>query len=60
MAYSMTAQGNRKEYDIRQFVCDTTADIAELPTNCAIGSSVLVVANSSVWILGSDREWHQI
>ena len=60
MSYSTTAQGGTTTYGVMEFVCDTLADKDTLPTDCAIGSSSIVLEDSSVWILGNDREWHQI
>ena len=31
-----------------------------LPTNCSAGSTCIVIENSSVWMLGTDKEWHKI
>ena len=60
MAYSTTAQGGAITYDVREFTCDTIADKDALPTDCAVGSSCIVLENSSVWVLGSDKVWHQL
>lgn len=46
-----------------EFVADSPNDIKNLPTHmpqCAPGSTCLCISDSSVWMLGSDRIWHEI
>ena len=40
----------------REFICDTAADVANLP-NCAAGSSALVCATSKVYIVNASGNW---
>ena len=42
------------------YMCDNLTDIETLPTDCGAGSTCIVIENSSVWMLGSDKEWHEI
>ena len=58
--YNMTRQGDTDQYDLMSYVCDNLADIETLPTNCGAGSTYIVIENSSVWMLGSDKKWHEI
>lgn len=60
----------------REFIIDTVEDVATLPTSttkgeiqvnreddnkcCAIGSVAFVIADSSVYMLGNDNQWHKI
>lgn len=61
MSYSTTAQGGTTTYGVMEYICDTLADKDTLPTDdISIGSSCIVLADSSVWMLGNDRTWHQL
>ena len=42
------------------YMCDNLADIETLPTNCGASSAYIVIENSSIWMLGSDKKWHEI
>lgn len=53
----------------QEFVCDTVADIDDLPTAtkkadgwilAEVGSLALVIEDSSVYMLGNDKKWHKI
>lgn len=55
---------------MKEYICDTRADISTLPTGntvgkngdiCAAGSECLCLADSSVWILGKDtNKWVEL
>lgn len=61
-------------YKQYEFVCDTATDLSDLPTTSTGGSGTLsyitepikpgstafVIADSSVYMLGSDGEWTEI
>ena len=53
-------QGGDEIAYVKEFVADTIADIASLPTNCAPGSSCFILENSSVWMLNSNNVWQEI
>lgn len=55
-----TAQSGEIQYNVVELVADTVADIANLPTNCAPGSTCVVIENSSVWIIDSAGVWHEL
>lgn len=51
-----------------KFICDTAADLSELPTNkkpstkngfksCSVGSLAIVIEDSSTYILSNSGEW---
>ena len=42
------------------YVCDTTEDVAFLPTDSVIGSTAFVIENSTRWMINSRGEWVQI
>lgn len=39
---------------------DNLTDIQDLPTDYEMGSTCLVIEDTSVWMLGGDKEWHKI
>lgn len=41
-------------------IADTTDDVDGLPVEFAPGSTCIVIEDSSLWILGNDKIWHQI
>lgn len=50
----------------QEFVCDTRADIDNLPTQntkgnkCPTGSTAFVIEGSTVWMLNSEGVWKEI
>ena len=61
MAFYLKQQSNKNDYNYKEFIVDTDADIADLPTKgVAPGSNCLVVETSDVYILGNDNEWHKL
>lgn len=55
-----TAQNGDVQYNVVELVADTTADIANLPIDCAPGSTCIVIENSSVLIIDSTGVWHEL
>lgn len=43
-----------------EIVADFLDDIQDLPTNVSAGSTVIVLEDSSVYMLGNDEEQHQL
>lgn len=58
--YNITRQGDTDQNNILQYCCDTREDLAKLPTKDGAGSTCIVIEDSSVWMLGTDKEWHKI
>lgn len=58
--YGIKQQGDTVQNGVIEAVADNLADIQTLPTKWSIGSTCLVIEDSSVWILGSDRIWHKL
>ena len=58
--YNIKQQGDTVQNGIIEFVADTRADIELIPGKWGMGSTCLVIEDSSVWILGSDKKWHEI
>lgn len=60
MAYSSYQNSDNIVPYYVALVADTNTDVAELSTDFAPGSTCLVIEDSSLWILGNDKTWHQI
>ena len=58
--YNIIRQGDADQNNILQYCCDTREDLAKLPTDCGAGSTCIVIENSSVWMLGTDKKWKEI
>lgn len=57
---SMYKQNDNVSAYVSEFVCDTTADIADLPTDkkkVYPGSTALVAETSEVYILNASYQW---
>lgn len=57
-----------KPYNYSVFICDTSSDLEELPTNerkslthkvgkCSVGSRAIVVDEQTTYILNNNNEW---
>lgn len=60
---SMYKQNDNISAYVSEFVCDTEADIKDLPTDknkVYPGSTCLVASTSEVYILNASREWVKI
>lgn len=60
MAYSIIQQGDTVETYVMSAIVDKKADVETLPLTWKSGSSCLVLEDSSVWVLGNDKTWHEI
>ena len=60
MAFTIMKNGDNTQSTIVELLVDTRAEINDLPTNYGIGSDAIVLDDSSVWMLGSDFEWHEL
>lgn len=58
--YNIKQQGDTVQNGIMEAMVDTRADIETLPTKWLAGSTCLVIEDSSVWILGNDKVWHEL
>lgn len=57
MAWIKTMYGNTVVAPISQFVCDAETDIADLPTNVAMGSQAIVIATGALYVMNSANTW---
>lgn len=60
MAHKITTNGNIVQPSVVEIVADTIADVENLPKYVGVGSTCIVIENSSVYMLGNDNEWHEI
>lgn len=51
---------NYNNSNYREYICDDISDISSLPVDCAVGSTAFVIDGSSVYMLGNDKQWHEI
>jgi len=58
--YRVIKNGDVTQADILEITADNLTDVDDLPKTCGAGSSCIVLENSSVWVLGNDKEWHQL
>lgn len=58
---NLMKQSGHETYNLKQYVLDTEADLADLPVrNIAVGSAALVIETSNVYMLNSKGKWIQI
>ena len=60
MAYSIIKQNDDSAYNLVELVIDFKADIETLPTTYAAGSDCICIEDSSVYMLGNDKIWHEL
>lgn len=58
--FSIIRQGDSDQYGIVSYCCDSVTDVADLPKEDNVGSTCFVIENSTVYMLGNDKEWHEI
>lgn len=60
MAITVSKAFDKNNPDYREFICDDESDVANLPTDCAAGSSAMVIEPFSLYIINSRGEWRKI
>ena len=60
MGFKVTKNGDHSPSTLVELVADKVEDIEHLPIYFSAGSNCIVLENSSVWMLGTDKVWHQI
>lgn len=58
--YKVIKNGDNTASNVVEITADLISDVNDLPTNYGVGSSCIVLENSSVWMLGNDKQWHQL
>ena len=60
MAYKVIKNSDTTQPDVVEIVADTLEDLDSMSTNYGVGSDCIVLEDSSVWMLGNDKTWHQL
>ena len=53
----MVAKTKSDKFGVAEYICDTPADVQDLPVNDGPGSIALIVSNATVYILNGQKEW---
>ena len=53
----LTASNGEVLYGVNEYVCDTPEDIVDLPLNCSMGSTALVISTGQIYMRNSEGEW---
>lgn len=48
------------QFGVVSYVCDTAADMEEVPTKDSAGSCLLCIENSKRYILNGSKEWKEV
>lgn len=60
LMFNIVKQSDHATAYVTEFVADTEADVANLPTTVAPGSTCIVIDTSNVYMLNNKKEWKQI
>ena len=60
MAATIYKNGDNTQSALVELVADTVADIDSLDTSYFPGSTCIVTEDSSVYMLGVDKVWHEL
>ena len=60
MAYKIISNGSNIQSSVVEVVVDTLAELGDVPTTFGVGSDAIVLEDSSVWMLGNDKVWHEL
>ena len=58
--YTVIQQADTVQYNKYDCIVDLLEDLDILPTEWSPGSTCIVLEDSSVWMLGNDRVWHEL
>ena len=58
--FSVDMNGNNKQSSVVEIIADELTDIENLPTAYGIGSTCICLEDSSVYMLGNDKQWHEL
>lgn len=50
-------RGKNPFYNAKEFLCDYEADVANLPTDCGVGSIARVIETSNIYMFNGAGEW---
>lgn len=60
MAYKIISNGTNIQSSVVELVVDTLTELEDVPTTFGVGSDAIVLEDSSVWMLGNDKTWHEL
>lgn len=60
MNSTVISNGNTIQSSVVEIVVDTLQDLESLDTSFGTGSDCIVLEDSSVWMLGNDKVWHEL
>ena len=55
--FRLYKQNDDTQAYVTEYVADTESDVADLPTDVYPGSTCIVAATASVYILNASKEW---
>lgn len=55
--FSFMSQNGSTVYGMVELVADSRSDVLTLPTDCAPGSSCLILEDFSIWMMNSKKQW---
>lgn len=58
--YRIISNGEDIQQNVVEIVVDELAEIVTLPTFFNPGSDCICLEDSSVWMLGNDKAWHEL
>lgn len=56
----ITKNNDKTASYVMEYVADEEADVSNLPTDCAPGSSCIVIESSNVYMLNNKGEWKSL
>lgn len=59
MSIQLTKIGNSPNVPVKEFICDTQADVDKLPASAPMGSTALCIDTKKVYMKGSDG-WQEL
>lgn len=63
MAYAITSQGDTTDYGVLEYIVNTEADVASVPTTAGAGSTLAVIGTGKVYMLSvavnGTKEWKE-
>ena len=58
--YRIISNGEDVQQNVVEIIVDELAEVTTLPTYFNPGSDCIVLEDSSVWMLGNDKVWHEL
>lgn len=55
MAIQLTKIGNSSNVPVKEFICDTQADVDALPASAPMGSTAFCIKEKTAWMKSSDN-----